>query len=194
MTPVFSTVLIIAVAISVSLTIIILYNLRRQKNIERLLSGFENASTEFNLSIAKRQVLGNSVIGYDDTNKKLLFLTLTGKKQDGYLIDLSEVRSLTTNRVYGLIENNKTKLSAYVEMISLQLNYKNGDKPLLLPFYDKSIDRVSELKERAKQAKDWQVMLSTGSNKNKYGTANRKKTTEYIHVSIGKETASLIIA
>lgn len=192
MTPIFSMVLIIAVAVSTSLTIIILYNLRRQKDVERLLSAFDNAATEFNLSIAVRDVLEKSVIGYDDTNRKLLFLTLTGKKTDGYLVDLREVRNFMVSRVYGPFENNKTKLNVAVEMIALQLNYKNGGKPLLLPFYNKSIDPACELKERAKQAKDWQIMLSTRLNKNNYEKVNRKKSTGEAQVIISNETASLI--
>ena len=175
MTPIFSMVLTIAVVIAVSLIIVILYHLRRQKKTERLLSGFENAAAEFNLSIAKQQLLGNRVIGYDNANNKLLFLVRTGNKEDGYLVDLEDVKSCTVNKSYGPTKKSRKKPGAYIKMIALQLNYKNGAKPLLLPFYIKTIDPVSEIMEKAKQAKEWQTLLSASMTKKSNRMGKSKK-------------------
>lgn len=184
MTPIFSMLLIISVIIAVSLLIIIISHIRRQKKTERLLSSFENAATEFNLSIARQQLLGTRMIGYDDANNKLLFLVRTGNKEDGYLVDLEDVKSCTVNKSYGPIKNSRTNPGAYIKMIALQLNYKNGAKPLLLPFYIKAIDAVSEIMERAKQAKEWQTLLSASMIQKRKGIGRGKKMQPGAHTSL----------
>jgi len=153
----------------------VLYHIRRQKKTERLLSGFDNTAAEFNLSIAKQQLLGNRVIGHDDANNKLLFLARNGNKEDGYLVDLEDVKSCTVSKSYGPAKNSRTNPGAYIKMIALQLNYKKGAKPLLLPFYIKTIDPVSEIMEKAKQAKEWQILLSASMTKKSNGMGKGKK-------------------
>ena len=135
MTPVFSIILAITLAISAFLIFELIYNLRRQKKAERLLSAFEKTAAEFGLSISKRDITGNRVIGFDDINNKLLFVQLTGNKEDGYLIDLEEVSSARVSRTYTPFWNGWTKSGSLVQTIGLQIEYKNGARPLLLPFY-----------------------------------------------------------
>ncbi len=174
MTPIFYMVLAIAVVIAVSLLVIIINHHRRQNKTERLLADFENVAAGFDLSIVKQQLLGNRAIGYDDLNNKLLYLVVTRSKQDGYLVDLEDVKSCMVITSYGPIKNRE-KLGTDIKMIALQLNYKNGAKPLHLPFYSKAADQVFETEERKKQAKEWQSLLSAGMTKKSKGVGKGKK-------------------
>ena len=176
MTPVFSIILAITLAISAFLIFELIYNLRRQKKAERLLSAFEKTAAEFGLSISKRDITGNRVIGFDDINNKLLFVQLTGNKEDGYLIDLEEVSSARVSRTYTPFWNGWTKSGSLVQTIGLQIEYKNGARPLLLPFYDNTTDPVFELREKSELAIRWQDLLSTGLDKPGIATEKHAST------------------
>ncbi len=164
MTTTFAVVLIIASTISVSLMLVLLHNLRRQNKTEKLLNTFNGTAAAFNLSIAQQEILGIRVIGFDHMNNKLLFLEAGEDKHDGYLIDLDEIQSCTVKKVYGIIHTGQAKrksAEAYVDAVTLQLDYTNGAKYIALPFYDKATIRVFEIRQRAEQAKEWQDLLST---------------------------------
>lgn len=192
MTTIFAVLLAIAVAIAASLILILIHNLRRQKKTERLLSGFDDAAAEFNLSIAKQEVLRNGVIGLDDVNNKLLFLELTGNKQDGYLIDLDEIKSCTVKKTFGTFKNGRTSIDAYVNTIALQLNYKNGAKPLVLSFYVKATDPVFEMRKRAEQAIEWQTLLSARLTKSGDAMEKRKDSAKRTNITMVEEAVSFI--
>ena len=156
MTTTFAVLLAIAIAIAASLILVLINNQRRQNKTEKLLSSFNEAAAEFNLSVAKQEIFENCVIGFDEMNSKLLFLQMNGNKHNGYLIDLNEIQSCTVKRVYGSmpIDNVRTRSAeAYVDTIASQLNHKNGTKPIFLPFYDRAINPVFKMRERAEQAK-----------------------------------------
>ena len=93
MTPTFFIVLTITVAISAFLIFQIIYNLHRQKKTEKLRAAFKKAAAEFNLSISKSEISGNRAIGFDAISNKLLYMQLTGHKQDGYLVDLEKSKA-----------------------------------------------------------------------------------------------------
>jgi hypothetical protein len=173
MTSTFFIVLIIAVLMALSLIIVIVRHLWNYEKTERLLAAFEHTAAEYSFSIVNRQVLGNRVIGYDDTNNKLLFVMLNGNKQGEYLVNLEEIKSCMVIESYGTVKN-RTVLGADIKMIALQLNYKNGSKPLHLPFYHKTTDPVFEIKEKAELAKQWQALLSANMQKAMEKTKDKK--------------------
>ena len=161
MTPTFFIVLTITVAISAFLIFQIIYNLHRQKKTEKLRAAFKKAAAEFNLSISKSEISGNRAIGFDAISNKLLYMQLTGHKQDGYLVDLEEVKSCKVKRTYTPFWNGWTISGVLVQKIALQLNYRKVAKPLRLTFYDNWMDPASETEEKAKLAARWQTFLAT---------------------------------
>src|SRR5688572_20703916 len=161
MTPIFSIVLIITLAIATFLIFTLISNLRRYKKTERLLAAFEKAAAGFRLSISKRDVLGNAVIGLDEEKNKLLFLQFAGDKPDQFIIDLEKIKSCRVYKTYVPFWIGRTKMGVLVETIALQFTYNNGVRPLILPFYNKRIDPAFDMKERAEQATQWQTFLRT---------------------------------
>jgi hypothetical protein len=178
MTPAFSLVLIIAVAISVFLLFEILYNLHRQKKMERLQSAFDKAATESGLRIGKQQLLGDRIIGLDETINKLLFVKLTGSKEDRYLVDLEKVSDLSIDKSYMPFWNGSEKMGVLVQAIALRFTWKNEAKPLLLPFYRNTTDQFFDMSEREKQAKEWQMLLSARLNEDSTAITEYKKSFE----------------
>lgn len=164
MTSIFAIVLAIAIAISTSLLLVLLYNQREWNKTKKLLRRFNEAAAAFNLTITKQERLGNRVIGFDAVNNKVQFLGASSRKHDDYLIDLGEIQSCTVKNVYSTLDAGHAKdtnAEAFVNTIALQLDYINGVQPEMLPFYDKATDPAFEMRQRAGQAKEWQALLST---------------------------------
>ena len=163
MTPVFTTILTMAIVISVSLALIIIWQIRKDQKANELLLDFYGLATRFNFIITREEVLGNRMIALDDTNNKLLFLSKTRKKQEGYLVDLNELKSSTVKTEYGLSNAYSKYHSNWepgVEKISLQLHYKNGAKPLDLTFYEKLSDNGNQRRLGAAKAFDWEKLVT----------------------------------
>lgn len=165
MTTFFAILFTMAVVISASLLIILIANQHRPAYLKKLLSTFDDAVSEFDLSIAKKEVVGSSIIGLDSANNQLLFFTDSGNKHEGYFIDLSKVKSYEVKKEYGIPFNDdysrKNVAEPEVNRITLNLSYKNGAKSLDLPFYDRNEDSPSDLDVREHQAKEWRNLLSS---------------------------------
>ena len=141
MTTIFSAVLIIAIGISVALIAILVNNAYSQKRNNKLVSAFYDAAADFNFSVSKMELLGDRVVGLNDEKNKILFLDHTKRNYDGYLVDLAEIENVTVKKNYemnGVAYIKRLGVDASVDSVVLQLVYKNGAKPLSLPFYKKS--------------------------------------------------------
>lgn len=175
MTIIFPIVMGIGIIISLTIAGVLLHDHRRQKKAEKLLAGFKSAAEEYKLTIADTDTFRNRVIGLDDVQNKLLYLTLTGNKLDGYLVDLDEVKSIRVNKTYGSVQHNDEEADVYIKNISLQLSYKNGAKPLVLPFYLRDTDPKAELRQREEQAKAWQTLVSAHLGKSSPAKTTNEK-------------------
>jgi hypothetical protein len=163
MTPIFAVLMIIAVIISTSLLLILIFSEDKPKKIKKMVSNFDNAVDEFGLSIGKQELIGKRIIGLDKVKNMLLFFSATRNKQEAYFIDLREIKSCEVKREYGLTFNDysrKNVAATDVDKIALQLFYKNGAKPLMLPFYDKKEDSLLDVELREHQVKEWRDLLS----------------------------------
>jgi hypothetical protein len=181
MTTIFSTVLIIAIAISVSLLVILVNNFYTQKRSNKLLSAFNDAAADFNLSITKMDLLGSRMIGLDEEKNKMLFLAQTKKKYDGYLVDLNEIKMFAVKKEYarsGAVFIKGLGVEALLEKIELKLEYKNSTTFLSLPFYEKAKDPIYEIQERSEQAKGWQSLLTRVSKNDWYFANNDQKASQ----------------
>jgi hypothetical protein len=163
MTPVFTTILTMAIVIAVSLALIIILQIRKEQKANELLLDFYGLAARFNFTLTREDVIGNRVIALDDTNNKLLFFSKTKRMQEGYLVDLGELKSSTVKTEYGL-SNAYSKYHPNwqpgIEKIALQLHYKNGAKPLALTFYEKLSDQNNEMRLRAAKAFEWEKLVT----------------------------------
>lgn len=163
MSPLFTTVVITGAVISVSLAIIIIRHILRENGVKRLLANFQDVANEFGFFISNQQLPGRSVIALDNISKRLLYLSRSSGKSEGYLVHLAEIKSVSVKRVYGVIPSyNKywSNMAPIVGKIDLEIEFKLKSEPLFLPFYEKTIDPVSEMRARAAMAKEWQILIS----------------------------------
>lgn len=193
MTPIFAILLAIGSSISTSLLLISLRTQRRRTKMEKLLCSFNEAVAAFNLCIAKGERLGNRMLGFDAVSNKVLFLEASGHKQDGYLIDLNDIQSCRIKNEYGNLNiglKGGDSAEAYVNTIALQLDYINGAKPALLPFYDRATDGAFEMRARAELAKQWQAVLSARLPHKREKIEPRNRSVKRTYVAKIEEAAS----
>ena len=117
----------------------------------------------FKLSLSSYVALGNKIIGVDVLERKLLI----AEKIDGlfhpYLIELSKVSVITTKKIYNSIkagELKKRRIEEFLQSIFLQLELRNGEDTITLPFYERSKDDIHKLHWLESKARNWQMMLS----------------------------------
>jgi hypothetical protein len=164
MTPILSMLFIMAVVTSTALLIIILIYQHKPRQFKSILSRFKRAAAEAGISITKQELIGKRVIGVDDQKGKLLFFSRSGKRHEGYLVDLYDIKSVEIKKEYGLTFNKYSRMKiaeTEISKIDLCLFYKNGAKRLVLPFYDKMDDVPSDLSFRLDQAKEWRNLISS---------------------------------
>lgn len=177
MTIIFALLFIIAVVISASLLVILIISVRGQDKSGKLLSDFDHVAAEFGIIISRQEVMGNRIIGFDYVHNNLLYLTGQRNKNYLYLIDLNDIHSCTVKKEYGpgtdfkQTGNRKTE----VTKIALHLDYKNGLRSVVLPFFEKGIDPLSEMPARATKAREWQSLLSRVWKINGYRADQDKK-------------------
>lgn len=161
--------------------------------IEKLLCRFNEAVAAFNLCIAKQERLGNRMIGFDAVSNKVLFLEASGHKHDGYLIDLNDIQGCRVKNEYGTLNiglKGGDSAEAYVNTIALQLDYINGAKPALLPFYDRATDPVFEMRARAALVKQWQALLSARLPRKREKIEPRNRSVKPTYTAKIEEAAS----
>jgi hypothetical protein len=160
MTAFFTTMLIIGISIAVSLLAIIAVHSYRENKTERLLREFSAVAGQFNLIISKKEMVGCRIIGLDEKKNKVLFLAATGNKSDGYLVDLSDVKSVRIKREYGPGKSSSkytATMHPVVDRIMLLLQYKNGGRRLELVLYNRT---KGDEKIESSRAADWQALIA----------------------------------
>lgn len=164
MTILFSISGILAVVLVTSLLVMIIASQGRRDNRNRIFRTFNDVVAEFDLLVAKRDVLGKSMIAVDGQKSMLLYLTANADHHDVFFVDLSEIDSYEVMKEYSVDFDNYSRnevAEADVDKIKLRLHYRNGSKPLDVLFYDKNEDKKTDLHLRTHLAEEWRDSLSS---------------------------------
>ena len=119
--------------------------------------------SKFNLSFSNYVTLGSKIIGLDVMKRKLL----VAEKIDGLfrpsIIELNRVSVITAQKIYSGIKAGdlkRRKIGEFHQSIRLQLEFEDGENTIVLPFYERTIDDIHDLKWLESKARNWQMMLS----------------------------------
>jgi hypothetical protein len=119
--------------------------------------------TKFNLSFSSQLVFRNKIIALDGIKKCLLVLDTGKEPGQPYVIDLKNVASVTVKKTYGSIKAGELKnkgMEDFLKRIELQFDFSNKGETTVLPFYESDIDNQRERAMLARNAKNWQMILS----------------------------------
>ena len=117
----------------------------------------------FNLSFSNYVTLGNKIIGLDVMKRKLLIAEKINGLFRPYFIELNKVSVITVQKIYNSIKAGdlkKRRIEEFLQSIRLQLEFENGESTIVLPFYERTIDDIHNLKWLESKARNWQMMLS----------------------------------
>lgn len=119
--------------------------------------------SDYNLSFSSQLTLGDRIIGLDGIKKKLLIAEFKDKVCRSFLVKLDEIRAISIKKIYRNIkagELTKKRLVDFLKAIYLQFDDDNGEKAIVLPFYESETDRVDDLSRLEKTARNWYILLT----------------------------------
>ena len=119
--------------------------------------------SKFNLSFSNYVTLSNKIIGLDVMKRKLLIAEKINGLFRPYFIELNKVSVITVRKIYNSIKAGdlkKRRIEEFLQSIRLQLEFENGENTIVLPFYERTIDDIHNLKWLESKARNWQMMLS----------------------------------
>lgn len=133
--------------------------------------------SRFNLAFSSVLNLGNKTIALDGIKKKLLVLDNNNNKDLNCIIDLDEVKTIWLKKSYNSITPGEYKekgLEGFQEAILLQFEYRDEGRSFSLPFYEQGKNELSNLPMLARNARNWQMILSKMISPNKRSKGHDK--------------------
>lgn len=129
--------------------------------------------SRLNLSFTSHLIVGNTIIGLDGIKNCLLVLDMSNELNRSYVIDLNKVNVVSVKKTFCSIDHDELKhrnIEEFLESVELQFDFKDGNKRIVLPFYDCNRDQEGDRQRLVRNADNWQMILSkmTGSGSNKH--------------------------
>lgn len=166
----FTTGLFLVTALGL-LLVYVQYKYVKAKKMKQFLYLSEQG-TKNDLRFSSQEVIGNKIIALDGRKRTLLLLEERDGRKLHHTIDLEEVESCTLKKIYNRInagDLKRKKVEEFLSTIALQFDFKNKkQRPVVLNFYDRGTNYITELKPLEAKAKGWQTVLSkllTGQEK-----------------------------
>ncbi len=119
--------------------------------------------SRYNLSFSSQLAFGNRIIALDGIKKCLLVLETNKESSEPYIIDLNKVSAVTVRKTYGSINRGELKtqgIEEFLKRIELQFQFIDATQSFVLPFYDREKDNKKDRMNLARNAKNWQMILS----------------------------------
>ncbi|HEV8504462.1 MAG TPA: hypothetical protein VGQ53_03650 [Chitinophagaceae bacterium] len=99
----------------------------------------------------------------DGIKRKLLVAEKNNESGRPYIIELAKVTAITVKKIYNSIKAGALKtrrIEEFLESILLQFEYANQKDPIVLPFYERKLNEIHDLRGLEKKARNWQMILS----------------------------------
>ena len=119
--------------------------------------------SKLNLSFSSHFTVGKRLIALDGVKNILLVLETNSELIQPYTIELNNVAAVSVKKTYGSIRAGELKnrgVDEFLKRIDLQFGYKGKNKTIALTFYDSETDDVRDLPRLARNAKNWEMILS----------------------------------
>jgi hypothetical protein len=151
---------LLAASAAIILSVLIAQKQKR-KHMNHLLNRFSKLVSGYDLHISGQAILKTCLVGLDGVNRKLIVQQNSNGRYQ--VIDLDEVSSCSVKKHYGSIYSGVLRhhqLDQYLEKISLCFDFKTGNEPVEIPFYQLGSDPVNQVPELEQKAKDLEVVLT----------------------------------
>lgn len=133
----------------------------------------------FNLSFSSHEILSTKIIGLDGIKRKLLVAEKNNESGSPYIIELAKVIAITVKKIYNSIKAGALKtrrMEEFLESVLLQFEYATEKDPIVLPFYERNLNEIQDLRGLEKKARNWQMILS------KIATTQKNEKKRQLHL------------
>ena len=143
-TIVIALIIITAIA-TITLSLILINNTHRKKKREKILSCYQQAGIDNNLSFTSQEVFNDRIIALDAIKRKLLVVEENDGQYPWYIIDLAKIQSCSVRKIYQSIPagNRQNKfIEKHLEEIVLHFQPVNEKEPVDVRFYTYNKDHI----------------------------------------------------
>lgn len=116
--------------------------------------------SKLNLTFSSQMSIAGKTIALDGLKRKLLVLD-DGSRH--YVIHLDDVKNISVKKTYTSIkpgELDKKRFDEFLQAILLYFEYRDGGRPVTLPFYERGNNSLHDLPMLERNARNWQMILS----------------------------------
>lgn len=163
-----STVFVAVILVGIPALFIILFTVKekrkKQSVMNQLLTDFNEQRLAHKLTISRKEILPQAIIGLDESKRTLLIFTENhhGVYQS-HLVDINNIQRCRMEKQFS--ENNtsgfmKTTPERHLKKITLFLDLKSGEDPVEIDFYHHLRNDVYAIKEMKDKATYWEIILS----------------------------------
>jgi len=138
---------------------------------------FSELGSRLNVSFSSYEAIGNKIIGMDGIKRKVLVAEKNNGLNLRNIIELSKVIAITVKKIYTSIkagELKKRKMEDFLQSIHLHFQFEEEKESVVLPFYERKINKVHDLPRLEKKAGNWQRVLSKMISKQNSGVVKRE--------------------
>ena len=136
----------------------------KRRHMNKLMDRLREEGLKHNLCFSGQEIINNCVFALDGVNRKLLVIADTHqRKNDVILVDLTEVKSCSVKKRYGMIKGGdlkRTPLDNFLELMVFHFAFIRQRQPIEVVLYHHETDPVNGLPELEQKAKRWEMMLS----------------------------------
>ncbi len=157
-----TTIISLILIVSIVLLIAVFRFINKRNHIkkkDKLVSLFQEAGEKYHLMFSSQEILHNSIIGFDGLSRKLLYIDEHG---ESILISLDDVKNYAVNKKidsYIELDNKANRSENFVSTIDLDFEFKNKTPNFSIPFYNRLIHPLTDLKKLEAKATAWVTIL-----------------------------------
>lgn len=133
-----------------------LFNVSGKSNLKKVKETAKAVSIANHLVISQNEIWGNSYIGIDEKQQKILFLKLTAGEAKEQIISIPLVKEcvILEQRKFFKVKDKK---DSHLEKLDLKITLQAGS-PYLLNFYDENLNFSEDFE--AKRIAKWRLLIS----------------------------------
>lgn len=131
-----SFIVISAILVALISVPFLLINAMGKSDTRKLRSHFKKIAIKHNLTPTAKEGWGNSFIGIDEAQMKMIFLKINGTDVREEIVNLYPVKGCEVRETTEVIRANHSRETILVR-VALIISFGNGQEPLDLIFYDR---------------------------------------------------------
>ena len=145
-----------ALAVALFITI---ENRKKKQQLNRFLSRFTDLGASNNMKFSSHEIFDNVALGFDGLHRCLLVLSVDPDNLfEHHLLSLDDVKSCSVKKEYGNMQDGMT--DQYLERIILRFEFKRGNQPVDVAFYEHMTNNIYQVRELEEKASHWKTFFS----------------------------------